>query len=87
MEAADRLGYTLLVTADHGNADQMQETDKKGNVSVRTAHSLNPVPFILYGRDNARPFREGAFGLANVAPTIAALLEITPPECWEASML
>jgi 2,3-bisphosphoglycerate-independent phosphoglycerate mutase len=87
MEAADRLGYTLLVTADHGNADQMQETDKKGNVSVRTAHSLNPVPFILYDRDNARPFREGSFGLANVAPTIAALLEITPPGCWEASML
>ena len=40
IEAADRLGYLVLVTADHGNADQMTET-KKGKTSIRTAHSLN----------------------------------------------
>ena len=40
-------GYIMLVTADHGNADEMLEKDKKGNISVRTAHSLNPVPFII----------------------------------------
>ncbi len=87
MEAADRLGYTLLVTADHGNADQMQETDKKGHVSVRTAHSLNPVPFIIYDKDNSFTFRSGKFGLANVAPTIVTLLGIQAPDCWEESML
>ena len=87
VEAADRLGYTLLVTADHGNADQMLETDKKGNVSIRTAHSLNPVPFILYDPDSTAVFREGQFGLANVAPTVATLLELQAPACWEESMI
>ena len=46
IEAGKRLGYVVLVTADHGNADQMLET-KKGKTSIRTAHSLNPVPFIV----------------------------------------
>ena len=51
LEAADQYGYTVLVTADHGNADQMTET-KKGKTSIRTAHSLNPVPFIVYDKDH-----------------------------------
>ena len=38
IEAGKRLGYVVLVTADHGNADQMLET-KKGKTSIRTAHS------------------------------------------------
>ena len=86
MEAAKRLGYTLLVTADHGNADQMTET-KKGKTSIRTAHSLNPVPFIVYDPGVAHTLKEGKFGLANVAPTIATLLELPKPACWEESML
>ena len=64
----------------------MTET-KKGKTSIRTAHSLNPVPFIIYDRDEAHTLREGAFGLANVAPTVAALLELEQPACWEASMI
>ena len=86
LEAADRLGYTVLVTADHGNADQMTET-KKGKTSIRTAHSLNPVPFIVYDPGVEHTLKEGAFGLANVAPTVATLLELKAPDCWEASML
>ena len=86
LEAADRLGYTVLITADHGNADQMTET-KKGKTSVRTAHSLNPVPFIVYDPDNKYVIREGHYGLANVAPTVAALLGLSAPACWEASMI
>ena len=39
-------GYIMLVTADHGNADEMLEKNKKGQIQVRTAHSLNKVPFI-----------------------------------------
>ncbi len=58
LEAADRLGYTVLVTADHGNADQMTET-KKGKTSVRTAHSLNPVPFIIYDPGVQHTIKEG----------------------------
>ena len=41
-KACDEHGAILLVTADHGNADQMLEKNKKGGVAPRTAHSLNP---------------------------------------------
>ena len=86
LEAADQYGYTVLITADHGNADQMTET-KKGKTSVRTAHSLNPVPFIIYDKDNDWSIKEGSFGLANVAPTVVKMMGLTAPDCWEASMV
>ena len=86
LDAADKYGYTVLVTADHGNADQMTET-KKGKTSVRTAHSLNPVPFIIYDKDNDWTIKAGAFGLANVAPTIVKMMGLTAPSCWEDSMV
>ena len=86
IKAADRLGYLVLVTADHGNADQMTET-KKGKTSIRTAHSLNPVPFIIYDPDEKHILKEGKFGLANVAPTVATLLGLEKPACWEESMV
>ena len=83
--AARRLGYTLLVTADHGNADQMYDTQKDGSQRSRTAHSLNPVPFILCGDGALR--QNAAVGRANVAPTIAALLGVPAPKSWHESML
>ena len=86
LEAADKYGYAVCVTADHGNADQMTET-KKGKTSVRTAHSLNPVPFIIYDPDTAYTIKEGNYGLANVAPTLVKMMEIPAPDCWEASMI
>ena len=86
LEAADKYGYTVLITADHGNADQMTET-KKGKTSVRTAHSLNPVPFIIYDTDRAWVIKEGSYGLANVAPTVVTMMGLTAPDCWEQSMV
>ena len=86
LEAADKYGYTVLITADHGNADQMTET-KKGKTSVRTAHSLNPVPFIIYDKDRSYVIKDGAYGLANVAPTVVAMMGLTAPACWEDSMV
>ena len=86
IEAADQYGYTVLITADHGNADQMTET-KKGKTSVRTAHSLNPVPFIIYDKEKTYTVKEGNFGLANVAPTVVKMMGLTAPECWEDSMI
>ncbi len=86
VEAADKYGYTLLVTADHGNADQMTET-KKGKTSVRTAHSLNPVPFIIYDPDQHFEIKDGNYGLANVAPTIVKMMGFEAPGCWEESMV
>ncbi len=86
LEAAKRLGYTVLVTADHGNADQMTET-KKGKTSVRTAHSLNPVPFIIVDPDHRYEIKDGSYGLANVAPTVVAMMGLQAPSCWEPSMI
>ena len=85
LPVADRLGWTVLITADHGNADEMLEKNKKGQITVRTAHSLNPVPFILYGSD--RTLKDGAFGLANIAPTVAELFGLEAPASWMESML
>ena len=86
LDAAKQYGYTVLVTADHGNADQMLET-KKGKTSVRTAHSLNPVPFIIWDPDTKYEVKDGAYGLANVAPTIVKMMGLTAPDCWESSMI
>ena len=84
--ACEKYGYTLLVTADHGNADQMLDV-KKGKASIRTAHSLNPVPFIISDPDQTFEIVEGKYGLANVAPTIVKLLGIEAPASWEKSMI
>ena len=86
LECADKYGYTVLLTADHGNADQMTET-KKGKTSVRTAHSLNPVPFIIYDRDRTWTIKEGNYGLANVAPTVVKMMGLAAPDCWEDSIV
>ena len=86
LQAADKYGYTVLITADHGNADQMTEI-KKGKTAVRTAHSLNPVPFIIYDKDRAWTIIEGEYGLANVAPTVVKMMGLEAPACWEKSMI
>ncbi len=86
LEAADRYGYRVLITADHGNADQMTET-KKGKTSIRTAHSLNPVPFIIYDNEKVWQIKDGGYGLANVAPTVLRMMDIPAPDCWEPSMV
>lgn len=78
-------GYALIVTADHGNADEMLEKNKKGQISVRTAHSLNPVPFIVCNADCE--IAEGEFGLSNVAATVAKLMGFEPDEHWNAPII
>ncbi|MBQ9488717.1 MAG: 2,3-bisphosphoglycerate-independent phosphoglycerate mutase [Lachnospiraceae bacterium] len=86
-KVCDAENCILVVTADHGNSDQMLEKNKKGKVEVRTAHSLNPVPFIIYDKDERHEMKKGKFGLANVAPTIAGLMGLKPFDSWEESML
>lgn len=87
LDAAKKADAVLLVTADHGNADQMLEKGKNGQMQARTAHSLNPVPFILCDFETSRCLKSGNFGLSNVAPTIADLLGLTPPPSWNESMI
>ena len=86
-DAAERLGYILLVTADHGNADVMLEKNKKGEYQVRTAHSLSPVPFVMFGGEGDLVEPKPGLGLANVAATVAELLELPVPDCWQPSLL
>ena len=80
-------GYTMLITADHGNADEMLEKNKKGVIAVRTAHSLNKVPFIIVDDDTKYEFVEGEYGLANVAPTVVKMMGLEVPACWEKPMI
>ena len=87
IKACEDIDCTIMITADHGNADEMLEKNKKGEVQVRTAHSLNRVPFIIYDKNTEYIIKEGSFGLANVAPTVAKVLGIEAPSCWEDSMI
>jgi 2,3-bisphosphoglycerate-independent phosphoglycerate mutase len=74
VEAVGESSGVCLVTADHGNADHMLEEDGSPN----TAHSMNPVPLIVTG--DVGELRQGGI-LADVAPTILALLGLQkPPE-------
>lgn len=88
---ADKLGYTVLITADHGNADDMVQTDKETGLLVpKTSHSLNPVPFFLVDPDPSLQLRQdlsNQAGLANCAATVVDLLGLTKPAPWEKSLL
>jgi 2,3-bisphosphoglycerate-independent phosphoglycerate mutase len=72
VEAVSARGGTCVVTADHGNCDHMLEPDGSPN----TAHSLNPVPFVVT-RDGARLRGPGI--LADVAPTVLELMGLPKP--------
>ena len=87
LKVADEYGVTVLITADHGNADEMFEKNKKGELQVRTAHSLNQVPFIIYDKNTSYTIKDGEYGLANVAPTVAAIFGLEAPKSWEDSMI
>ncbi len=81
-KAVDKVNGILIVTADHGNADEMYEKPKKEGapLKAKTSHTLNKVPFIIYGADVE--IADGDFGLANVASTVAKLLGLEPDEHW-----
>lgn len=66
-------GGIAFITADHGNADKMLEKDG----TPFTAHTTNPVPFIVVGMD--RPLRDGGV-LADIAPTMLEAMELPQPE-------
>ena len=69
-------GGALLVTADHGNCECMR--DEKGN--PHTAHTINPVPAVLVAKGfEALQLRSGG-SLADVAPTLLKLMDLSKPE-------
>ncbi len=88
-QAIARQGGVLVVTADHGNADQMLDVEKDGTTRPRTSHSLNPVPFaIVDGRAPALRVRHDAVGsLGNIAATCLELMGLQPPADYLPSLL
>jgi 2,3-bisphosphoglycerate-independent phosphoglycerate mutase len=74
VDAALAAGGAILVTADHGNAEEMLFPDGSRN----TQHSTNPVPVILVANDAKRSLRDG--GLRDIAPTLLELMALPIPE-------
>lgn len=87
VKTVDETDAILVVTADHGNADEMFEKTKGGAAKAKTSHTLNPVPFIIYDKEQRHEFKSGSFGLANIAATITTLLGIDHPDIWEESII
>jgi 2,3-bisphosphoglycerate-independent phosphoglycerate mutase len=75
VKAAREAGVRLLVTADHGNCEQMIDPESGG---PHTAHTSNPVPLIILDPDGERPLRAGG-ALCDVGPTILQMLGIERP--------
>ncbi|MBI1967545.1 MAG: 2,3-bisphosphoglycerate-independent phosphoglycerate mutase [Gemmatimonadetes bacterium] len=75
LKSAEKRNATLLVTADHGNCELMIDPLTGG---PHTAHTTNPVPFLIVGEDSPGPLRPGG-SLCDVGPTILHLLGIEPP--------
>jgi len=100
LKVVDALGGVALITADHGNADEMCEMDKKtglpkvdknGNYKAKTSHTLNPVPCIIYDNFYKDFYTlaedDGSFGLSNVAATMVNLMGYEAPAMWDRSIL
>ncbi|HEX3504288.1 MAG TPA: 2,3-bisphosphoglycerate-independent phosphoglycerate mutase [Xanthobacteraceae bacterium] len=83
VDAIDKAGGALLVTADHGNCEMMRDPETGG---PHTAHTTNPVPLMLFGGRNRGLVAEGR--LADIAPTLLELMEVPKPkEMTGASLL
>ena len=100
LKVVDKLHGAAIITADHGNADEMYEIDKKtGDVKVgkdgsfksKTSHTLNRVPCIIYDNFTGDRYTvkadDGRFGLSNVAATTVNLLGYEAPEMWDESLI
>ena len=100
LNVVDKVGAVALITADHGNADEMAEVDKKtgapkrnkdGSLKAKTSHTLNKVPCILYDNVTKDAYTvkedDGHFGLSSVAGTVVNLLGYEKPEMWDDSLI
>jgi 2,3-bisphosphoglycerate-independent phosphoglycerate mutase len=75
LASAERAGTTLLITADHGNCELMIDPSSGG---PHTAHTTNPVPFLLVGAGAGAELRHGG-SLRDVGPTVLRMLGVEPP--------
>lgn len=96
--AVEKAGGILILTADHGNSDDMFEHNKKGEVvykengkpKSKTSHSLNPVPFLLFdplfNGEYSEDLNEG-LGISSVSATCLNLLGFQAPEDYDKSII
>jgi len=80
VEAANKNGYTILLTADHGNAELMRNEDG----SPHTYHTTNLVPFIIFSKNNYSP-KNGKLG--DIAPTVLKIMGIDIPSDMSGNIL
>jgi 2,3-bisphosphoglycerate-independent phosphoglycerate mutase len=96
--AVEKVKGIMVISADHGNADDMYEHDKTGAVkygkngqpNAKTAHSLNPVPAIVYdpsGTAKARLSAAKDLGISSLAATCIRLLGYEPPADYTPSIV
>ena len=100
LAVVDELGGIAIITADHGNADEMYEIDKKtgepkktksGGYKAKTSHTLNRVPCWIYDKSGRTDYSvredDGSFGLSAVAATVVNLLGYEAPEMWDRGLI
>ncbi|WP_374246632.1 2,3-bisphosphoglycerate-independent phosphoglycerate mutase [Zoogloea sp.] len=99
LPAIEAAGGVALITADHGNADEMFELDKKtkqpaqnkdGSFKAKTAHTLNPVPLVLFDKVTGGKLglkQTETAGLSNIAATVANLVGLDKHAKWDDSVL
>lgn len=102
MEAIKEAGGLLVLTADHGNADEMYERNKKGEIvmdprtgqpKAKTSHSLNPVPCFIWDSTGAANLRlsdaavKGGLGITSLTATCINLLGFEAPEDYDPSLV
>ncbi|HCG35556.1 MAG TPA: 2,3-bisphosphoglycerate-independent phosphoglycerate mutase [Clostridiales bacterium] len=98
LPVVDEVKGVAIITADHGNADEMYEINKKtgavkcdsdGVKKSKTSHTLNQVPMVFYDRfyQDAYTVKNGQFGLSNHAATVVNLLGYEAPDMWDESVI
>ena len=98
LKVIDDVGGIALITADHGNADEMYEHDKQGLIKrmddgspkIRTSHTLNKVPFFIYDPHFSGEYELASLeqkGLSNIASTAMNLLGFYAPDDYQPSLI
>ena len=93
-----KAGGVMIMTADHGNADDMYEHDKSGAVKLdkagnpkrKTSHSLNPVPAIIVDPESKGEYDtalNSGLGISSIAATCIDFLGLTPPADYDKSVI
>jgi len=98
MKEAEKCGAVLVITADHGNADEMYDHNKDGSIKMgkdgkpaaKTSHTLNPVPVYFYDPDATLGIRiadRDNLGISSLAASLLDILGYLPPEDYDPSII